>query len=124
MSYEDKKTRKSRRAGKTKQELLDLFYQMAYRTERTGKLEDGCFVDLMVCSHCNLNCAGCDHYAALQQPYFVDIDTLEDLVFFPNLQNLNLSFCSKLKDLKGISNCTNLSTFTILGSNRTSNRFQ
>lgn len=78
MSYEDKKTRKSRRAGKTKQELLDLFYQMAYRTERTGKLEDGCFVDLMVCSHCNLNCAGCDHYAALQQPYFVDIDTLED----------------------------------------------
>lgn len=54
----------------------------------------------------------------------LDIDTLEDLVFFPNLQNLNLSFCSKLKDLKGISNCTNLSTFTILGSNRTSNRFQ
>ena len=54
----------------------------------------------------------------------LDIDTLEDLVFFPNLQSLNLSFCSKLKDLKGISNCTNLSTFTILGSNRTSNRFQ
>lgn len=78
MSYEDKKTRKFRRAGKTKQELLDLFYQTAYRTERAGKLEDGCFVDLMVCSHCNLNCAGCDHYAALQEPFFINVETLED----------------------------------------------
>ena len=47
----------------------------------------------------------------------IEVDTLEDLVFFPNLQSLNITFCSKIKDLNGIANCTKLSTLTVAGSN-------
>ncbi|GEM_PF-2466608 len=46
----------------------------------------------------------------------IEIDTLEDLVFFPNLQSLNITFCSKIKDLNGIANCTKLSTLIVTGS--------
>ena len=46
----------------------------------------------------------------------IKIDTLEDLVFFPNLQSLSITFCSKIKDLNGIANCTKLSTLIVTGS--------
>lgn len=46
----------------------------------------------------------------------IEVDTLEDLVFFPNLQSLNITFCSKIKDLNGIANCTKLSTLIVTGS--------
>ena len=46
----------------------------------------------------------------------IKIDTLEDLVFFPNLQSLSITFCSKINDLNGIANCTKLSTLIVTGS--------
>ena len=78
MDYDSIANRKRLREGKSKEELLDLFKNTYYRTERAGRLEDGCFVDLMITTHCNLNCSGCDHFAPIAEPYYVDVDTFED----------------------------------------------
>ena len=78
MEYEKAVDRKRIREGKTEEELLELFKSTYYRTERAGKLEDGCFVDIMITNHCNLNCSGCDHFAPIAKPYYVDLNTFED----------------------------------------------
>lgn len=77
-NYINAATRKKIREGKTDKELLELFYNNYYRTERAGKLEDGCFVDIMICDHCNLNCSGCDHFSPLAEKEFIDIDTFKE----------------------------------------------
>lgn len=45
----------------------------------------------------------------------LDIDTLEDLVFFPNLQSLSLTYCDKLTDISEITSCPNLTLISFSG---------
>ena len=45
----------------------------------------------------------------------LDIDTLEDLVFFPNLQSLSLTFCDKLTDISEITSCPKLTLTSFSG---------
>ena len=67
---------KKRREGKTLQELQELFIDQYYHHERG--LESGTFIDVLLVDHCNLNCAGCDHFSYMSDPWFIELDSLRD----------------------------------------------
>lgn len=39
---------------------------------------DGVAIEINIVEHCNLNCAGCDHFAQLAEPFFIDLEILKD----------------------------------------------
>lgn len=55
----------------------------------SGNFEDGIVFELIVCSHCNLNCVGCDHMAPYAKKYFLKLETLKE--------QLNYLINSKIK---------------------------
>ena len=67
---------RKRREGKTLQELQELFIDNFYHHERG--LETGTFIDVLLVDHCNLNCAGCDHFSYMSEPWFIDLESLKD----------------------------------------------
>lgn len=58
----------------TKEELVQYFKEHHYRTFRCGPVEEGIFVEIMVVDHCNLNCAGCDHFSSIANPHFMSVE--------------------------------------------------
>lgn len=62
----------------TKEELIQYFKEHHYRTFRCGPVEEGIFVEIMVVDHCNLNCAGCDHFSSIANPRFMPIEEFKE----------------------------------------------
>lgn len=62
----------------TKEELVQYFKENHYRTFRCGPIEEGIFVEIMVVDHCNLNCAGCDHFSSIANPHFMSVEEFKE----------------------------------------------
>ena len=45
--------------------------------KRMAKMAAKPMIDIQVCDHCNLRCAGCLHFAPLAEPRFLDLDKYE-----------------------------------------------
>ena len=45
---------------------------------------DGVSLEIQVVDHCNLNCAGCNHFSPLATPWFIDINDFRNQVIMAN----------------------------------------
>ena len=45
---------------------------------RWESVYEGFELEIHIVDHCNLNCAGCNHFAPLAEPYFIDFDLFSD----------------------------------------------
>ena len=45
----------------------------SYRNDY-GPIANGYVLEVHVVNHCNLNCAGCNHFAPLADPWYIDVD--------------------------------------------------
>lgn len=78
-----------------KEELIQHFKETHYRTFRCGPIEEGIFVEILVVDHCNLNCAGCDHFASIANPWFMPVEQFKETCILlkekiPQLQILSI----------------------------------
>ncbi len=70
------KEHKKSREGKNIQELQEYFIDHFYYHDRG--LETGTFIDVLLVDHCNLQCAGCDHFSYMSEPWFIDLKSLKE----------------------------------------------
>lgn len=68
--------------------LLEEYKKTFWRNIPWGDLSNGINIELIVSSHCNLNCQGCDHFAPIAKEYFLNIDILKQELDI--LKNTNL----------------------------------
>ena len=56
---------------------------------RLNKMAAKPFLDVQVCDHCNLRCAGCLHFAPLAQEHFIDLEEYEgDLLRLSHIEGI------------------------------------
>jgi hypothetical protein len=39
---------------------------------------DGVELEMHIVDHCNLNCAGCNHFCSLAEPFYISIESFTD----------------------------------------------
>ena len=67
-------------------------YGMSF-DERLALLAMKPVIDVQVCGHCNLRCAGCMHFAPLAEATFLDLDEYEnDLTRFSSIDDVSSYF--------------------------------
>ena len=51
-----------------------------YRNPYFPSIYKGMTVEMHIVNHCNLNCAGCNHFSPLASPWFIDIKDFENQI--------------------------------------------
>jgi len=44
----------------------------------------GITVEMHIVNHCNLNCAGCNHFSPLAEPWFIEIEDFKNQIIVLN----------------------------------------